>query len=205
MRRGRNVEQLGPRVARACQRNDCPAPARAGVELDHPGQAATLVDLPQERDPRRMELCADHAGAMTVPRGWTLDDERADVDDTPPSGPVTVTELRSESTRAALAAALGDPDTASPVTADGTADVRDETDGDEVTPVATVMAAALNRSSRARATVTSGPAAGDPRDDGEVAPGDDEAADDAEGGRQLAIGDEELRDRARPVPASRRD
>lgn len=208
-RRGRNVERLGARVARACQRNDCPAPARAGVELDHPGQVATLVDLPRERDPRRMELCADHAATMTVPRGWTRRDERIDVDDTPPSGPVTVTELRSEATRAALAAALGGRD-ASSASAAGTGadrDERAETDaGVGARSVATVKAAALHDSSSVASRATE-PAAGDtPDDDGRVAPGDDDRDEDpAAGGRQLAIGDEERRDRARPVPAARRD
>jgi hypothetical protein len=97
---------MAAKVARPCQRNDCPAPARAGVELNHGDKIATLVDLPDERDPRRMELCADHAGKMSVPLGWTRVDERQDEDPGEPQGPPSVTELTSAGTLEALTAAL---------------------------------------------------------------------------------------------------
>lgn len=70
-----------------------------------------LVDLPGERDPRVMELCADHAQRATVPLGWELRDERVvDVVEVAPSGPPTVTELRSPTTVETIAAALHDRD-----------------------------------------------------------------------------------------------
>lgn len=102
---------MAAKVARPCQRNDCPAPARAGVELSHAEKVAVLVDLPSERDPRRMELCADHATGMSVPRGWTRVDDREVEDDLVPHGAPTVTEITSLSTLEVLTAALeADPD-----------------------------------------------------------------------------------------------
>ena len=97
---------MAARVARPCQRNDCPAPARAGVELNHGDKVAILVDLPDERDPRRMELCADHASGMSVPLGWTRIDDREEEDARPPQGPPSVTEITSLSTLEVLTAAL---------------------------------------------------------------------------------------------------
>ena len=41
-----------------------------------------LDDLIGERDPHAYDLCARHAGRLTVPQGWVLRDRRRSIGDT---------------------------------------------------------------------------------------------------------------------------
>ncbi len=152
---------------------------------------AVLVDLAPDRDPRRMELCADHAISMTVPRGWTRVDERhldeADV----PEGPPSVAEIASLSTLDVIAAALAPSDVDDVDDVDPDADATDLEDGPSV---AAVMAAAL-----------ANPSVQDSQPADDVAPTRPvEVADDAvTGGAQLSLApDVPSPRRPRPVPAS---
>lgn len=129
---------MAAKVARPCQRNDCPAPARAGIELSSMDKLAVLVDLPTERDPRRMELCSEHATRMSVPLGWKRADQRTEDHVDVPTGPPSVAEITALSTLEVLTAAL-EPIAASP---DDAGVVAPGETGDEPS-VATVIAAAL--------------------------------------------------------------
>ena len=59
-------------VSRHCSRTGCAE--RAAVTLTYQyGQAQVwLDDLSRERDPHAYDLCARHAGRLTVPQGWLL-------------------------------------------------------------------------------------------------------------------------------------
>jgi Protein of unknown function (DUF3499) len=63
-------------VSRHCSRTGCAE--RATVTLTYQyGQAQVwLDDLSRERDPHAYDLCARHAGRLTVPQGWLLRDRR---------------------------------------------------------------------------------------------------------------------------------
>ena len=63
-------------VSRHCSRTGCAE--RAAVTLTYQyGQAQVwLDDLSRERDPHAYDLCARHAGRLTVPQGWLLRDRR---------------------------------------------------------------------------------------------------------------------------------
>jgi hypothetical protein len=41
-----------------------------------------LDDLTAERDPHAYDLCARHAGRLTVPQGWVMRDRRRPVGET---------------------------------------------------------------------------------------------------------------------------
>lgn len=220
-RRGarRQVESLGSRVARPCQRNDCPAPARAGVELNHGDKVAQLVDLPGERDPRRMELCADHARHLTVPLGWDLDDARTDVETETPTGPPTAAELGSVSTLETLAAALHEPDEmdaaeagagddqAADLARSGTDDADPRDDGGADTAAA-IMAAVLDEPEAAGEPAPDPhampPMADETPAEATPTPGATARADEGHDERQLQLGGaDDLARRPRPVPAAR--
>jgi hypothetical protein len=46
------------------------------VSLLYGDRAVVIDDLAPERDPARLDLCRDHAGRMTPPLGWTINDRR---------------------------------------------------------------------------------------------------------------------------------
>lgn len=66
-------------MTRHCSRTGCAE--RATVTLTYQyGQAQVWLDeLHHERDPHAYDLCARHAGRLTVPQGWQLRDRRAAV------------------------------------------------------------------------------------------------------------------------------
>lgn len=200
---------MAAKVTRPCQRNDCPAPARAGVELSSTDQVAVLVDLPADRDPRRMELCSDHAASMTVPMGWTRDDQRAPDEVDAPTGPPTLAEIASLSTLDVITAALGPT-----VPGDHAEATHEPAPADDGPSVAAVMAAAL-----------ANPEGSEPRDEPapvdepgvesgvesevevvapEAAPSQDaDDEQDVTAGAQLTLApDQPPARRARPVPAA---
>ena len=54
----------------------------ATLTYDYQARVTWLDVLAGDRHPMSYDLCAAHAGAMTVPRGWRLEDRREDRRDT---------------------------------------------------------------------------------------------------------------------------
>jgi hypothetical protein len=63
--------------SRTCAKPSCSVSASATLTYDYAGQTAWLEGLNSEAHPMRYDLCADHADALRVPRGWALQDRRA--------------------------------------------------------------------------------------------------------------------------------
>ncbi len=63
-------------MTRQCDRPDCAEPAISTFAYDYADASVWLVDLNTERHPFTYDLCARHAQALTVPRGWELRDRR---------------------------------------------------------------------------------------------------------------------------------
>ena len=64
-------------VARQCARFGCSAIAVATFTFDSNAQTVWL-DTPAPGAARAGELCSRHARSLTPPRGWQLEDRRAD-------------------------------------------------------------------------------------------------------------------------------
>jgi hypothetical protein len=64
-------------VGRLCSRTGCSE--RAAVTLTyHYGRSVVWLDhLSADRDPHAYDLCDRHAGRLSVPSGWSLDDRRS--------------------------------------------------------------------------------------------------------------------------------
>lgn len=63
-------------MSRQCTRTCCTASATARLRYHYEVSTVWLDDVdPAERAP--FELCTDHADALSVPRGWELDDRRS--------------------------------------------------------------------------------------------------------------------------------
>jgi Protein of unknown function (DUF3499) len=54
----------------------CPEPPIASVALRYAARRIVIEALRAERDPRLLDLCARHVGAMTPPVGWLVEDDR---------------------------------------------------------------------------------------------------------------------------------
>ena len=67
-------------MSRVCARPGCTEPALATLTYDYQARTGWLDGLAPERHPMSYDLCAGHAGALTVPRGWQLEDRRGDPD-----------------------------------------------------------------------------------------------------------------------------
>jgi hypothetical protein len=65
-------------MLRSCARPACAAPAIATLAYDYAGQAVWVDPLSVESHPMTHDLCGRHADRLSVPRGWTLHDRRAD-------------------------------------------------------------------------------------------------------------------------------
>ncbi len=63
-------------MARTCERPTCSLPADVAYGIDPYALVVCLEALDDERSRRAGALCRDHADAMVVPKGWTLDDRR---------------------------------------------------------------------------------------------------------------------------------
>jgi hypothetical protein len=63
-------------VSRVCARPGCAEAAVATLTYDYQGRTGWLDPLSGERHPMTYDLCEAHAGALTVPRGWRLEDRR---------------------------------------------------------------------------------------------------------------------------------
>lgn len=63
-------------TSRQCSRTACSEPAEVTLTY-HYGRSQVWLDvLSAERDPHAYDLCGAHAGRLSVPAGWTLDDRR---------------------------------------------------------------------------------------------------------------------------------
>jgi hypothetical protein len=65
-------------VSRICARPGCTEGAVATLTYDYQARTGWLDDLASEKHPMSYDLCLAHAGALTVPRGWELEDRRVD-------------------------------------------------------------------------------------------------------------------------------
>jgi hypothetical protein len=73
---------------RRCARPGCGARAAATLRFQPTRREAWLVDLDEDSARTEGDLCARHAAALTLPRGWELHDERThSVEDAPPPQP----------------------------------------------------------------------------------------------------------------------
>jgi hypothetical protein len=63
--------------SRTCAKPSCNVSATATLTYDYSGQSVWLERLDPEAHPMRYDLCAEHADALRVPRGWVLQDQRA--------------------------------------------------------------------------------------------------------------------------------
>jgi hypothetical protein len=61
---------------RLCARPGCGAPATATLRFQSTAREAWLVAIDQSASRGEGDLCAEHAEALVLPRGWTLRDER---------------------------------------------------------------------------------------------------------------------------------
>ena len=57
---------------RTCSRIGCSTPASTMALVRYEAREIELTDLPDEPDPRLVELCSDHADRLTPPLGWTI-------------------------------------------------------------------------------------------------------------------------------------
>jgi hypothetical protein len=71
-------------VSRVCARPGCAEAAVATLTYDYQARTGWLDPLAGERHPMSYDMCDGHAGAMTVPRGWDLEERR---DGDGPEGP----------------------------------------------------------------------------------------------------------------------
>ena len=64
---------------RVCARPGCSAPTVATLRFQSTRREAWLVEVDYEAARTEGDLCAKHAGALVLPRGWRLHDERAPI------------------------------------------------------------------------------------------------------------------------------
>ncbi len=61
---------------RTCAKPGCSTNASATLTYDYSARTAWVESLQAEAHPMRYDLCAQHAGALRVPEGWALQDQR---------------------------------------------------------------------------------------------------------------------------------
>jgi Protein of unknown function (DUF3499) len=61
---------------RLCSRPGCSERAAVTLTYDYGHSHVWLDELLAERDPHAYDLCLRHAGRLSVPHGWMLDDRR---------------------------------------------------------------------------------------------------------------------------------
>jgi hypothetical protein len=64
------------RVNRQCSRPGCAEPSSVTLTYQYAQGAAWLDELTAEREPHAYDLCERHAGRLSVPHGWRLEDRR---------------------------------------------------------------------------------------------------------------------------------
>ena len=62
--------------SRTCAKPGCNTGASATLTYDYANRTAWVEHLNDEAHPMRYDLCGDHADALTVPKGWALQDRR---------------------------------------------------------------------------------------------------------------------------------
>lgn len=65
---------------RQCTRAACGRPAVATLTYVYADSTAVLGPLATHAEPHSYDLCADHAGRLTVPRGWSVVRLEVDLD-----------------------------------------------------------------------------------------------------------------------------
>lgn len=68
---------------RRCTRSGCSQPAVATLTYDYGDSVAVLGPLATYAEPHTYDLCAEHAGRLSAPRGWQVL-RLADVSSEPP-------------------------------------------------------------------------------------------------------------------------
>ena len=63
-------------MTRHCARPGCNSAANATLAYDYGNRSAWVQALSEEPHPMTHDLCDRHAGSMSVPRGWRLEDRR---------------------------------------------------------------------------------------------------------------------------------
>jgi hypothetical protein len=63
-------------LSRACARPGCAETAAATFTYDYQARITWLHGLAIEAHPMAYDLCKVHADALSVPRGWRLEDRR---------------------------------------------------------------------------------------------------------------------------------
>jgi hypothetical protein len=63
-------------MTRQCAKPGCSAAASATLGYDYQQRITWLERLAAESHPMSYDLCDAHADALTVPRGWQLEDRR---------------------------------------------------------------------------------------------------------------------------------
>jgi hypothetical protein len=63
-------------MTRACARPGCGESAAATFTYDYQARTTWLDALAAESHPMAYDLCNGHADALSVPRGWRLEDRR---------------------------------------------------------------------------------------------------------------------------------
>lgn len=63
------------RVTASCSRPACQRQSVATLTYDYAASIATIDDLAPAH-PMQYDLCAEHAGRLSVPNGWQLVDRR---------------------------------------------------------------------------------------------------------------------------------
>ncbi|QAY68883.1 DUF3499 domain-containing protein [Xylanimonas protaetiae] len=73
------------RSVRQCSRTACTRAAVATLTYVYADSTAVLGPLAQLAEPHSYDLCADHAGRLTAPRGWEVVRLSAEYADTRPT------------------------------------------------------------------------------------------------------------------------
>ena len=60
------------RSGRQCSRSACSRPAVATLTYVYSDSTAVLGPLAQLAEPHSYDLCSEHAGGLTAPRGWEV-------------------------------------------------------------------------------------------------------------------------------------
>ena len=63
-------------LVRICSRIGCTGIATSTAVPRYEARMVELVDLRRDLGPGSVDLCPDHAGRLTAPRGWALSDVR---------------------------------------------------------------------------------------------------------------------------------
>lgn len=81
------ARRYGNNTRRLCARPGCGTAAAATLRFQPTQREAWLVDLDDSASRTEGDLCARHATALVLPRGWQLHDERSSVATVPASAP----------------------------------------------------------------------------------------------------------------------